>query len=119
MATPRLAGGAMVRYDFTRSKRMLIGPQLDLGMAWGAIGLPASLQVGEKIWLYTHPSIGYRLNGLGRLPVGVGISLRKRLRLDVEAGVGFPVTQGMYTRYDSFTGGRSWLAAGLSTRMGD
>lgn len=117
--TPGLVGGAMARYDFTKNKRMLVGPQLELGVAWGSLGLPASFQVGDKVWLYTHPSVGYRMNGLGRVPVGVGLPIGDRLRLDVEAGYALPVMQGIYTRYESFEGGRTWIGAGLSTRVGD
>jgi len=119
VATPGLVGGAMGRYDFTKNKRMLIGPQLELGFAWGAIGLPASFQVGDKLWLYTHPSVGYRMNGLGRVPVGMALPIGDRLRLDLEAGYAIPYMQGAYTRYDSLTGGRAWFGAGLSTSVGN
>ena len=116
--TPGIAGGVAARYDFTRSERMLIGPQLEAGVAWGAIGLPASIRVGDRLWLYTHPSVGYRLNGLGRVPIGMGMPIGKRLRLDVEGGYAVPVMHGLYTRYDAVYGGRSWVSAGLSTRVG-
>ena len=118
MATPGIAGGVMGRYDFTKSDRMLIGPQLELGIAWGSIGLPASVRVGDDLWLYTHPSFGYRMNGLARMPVGLGIPLGERLRLDVEAGFATPLMQATYTRFDSLSGVRTWTGVGLSTQVG-
>ena len=116
--SPGLAGGVVGRYDLSKRERLLIGPQVELGFAWGALGLPVSAQVGERVWLYAHPSVGYRINGLARVPVGLGVPIGKRLRLDLETGVAGPITSGIYTRYDGVTGLRTWFSVGLSTRVG-
>jgi len=118
LGTPGLVGGAMGRYDISKSDRFLIGPQLELGVAWGALGLPASMQVNDRLWLYTHPSVGYRMSGLARAPVGLGLEVGERMRLDMEAGFAVPMMRGTYTSYDSLTGTRTWLGVGLSSRLG-
>ncbi len=118
MGTPGLTGGAMGRLDLAKSDRRLIGPQLELGFAWVALGIPMSLQVNDKVWIYTHPSVGLRINGMARAPVGLALDVGKRLRLDMEGGLTTPVSGGLYTRYDSVYSSRVWFGMGLSGRLG-
>ena len=117
-ATPGITGGAMGRYDFTKSDRMLIGAQLELGAFWASVGVPASFELRDGLWLYTHPSVGLRLSGLGRIPVGVGVPLGTRLRLDMEGGVAYPFAEGLNSRYASVRSPRGWFGVGLSTTVG-
>jgi len=116
LGTPRIAGGAMARLDLAKSERHLVGPQLELGFAWAALGIPASMQVKDKVWLYTHPSVGLRMSGMARAPIGLALDVGKRMRLDMEAGVTIPVSGGLHTRYDSVSSGRVWFGMGLSRR---
>lgn len=118
VGTPGIAGGGVARYDFMKKDTVLIGLQGELGWAWGSIGVPVSGKLGERFWVYTHPSVGYRMNGLVRAPVGLGVELGDALRLDVEAGMGAPFMQGAYTRYESLGGVRPWVGAGVSGRLG-
>lgn len=117
--TPGMSGGVMGRYDFSRSERLLIGPQVELGLAWAAVGLPASVQVGDRLWVYTHPSVGIRMSGVGRIPVGVGLPLGSRLRLDLEGGVAYPYTPDFGLDADFRQGPRGWFGVGLNTTVGN
>ena len=108
----------MGRYDFSRSERLLIGPQVEVGLAWAAVGLPASVQVRDRLWVYTHPSVGVRMSGVGRIPVGVGLPLGSRLRLDLEGGVAYPYTPDFGLDEDFRQGPRGWFGVGLNTTVG-
>ncbi|HCH62315.1 MAG: hypothetical protein CL927_14780 [Deltaproteobacteria bacterium] len=116
-ATPGIAGGVMGRYDFTKNERMLIGAQVELGAFWMSVGVPASFQVRDRVWLYTHPSLGLRTSGPSRIPLGVGVPLGSRLRLDVEGGVAYSFVEEFSSRYASVRSPRGWFGFGLSTTL--
>lgn len=50
--------GAAVRRDVLRSRRVAIAPEAELGFAWAALSLPASLMPLPRVALYTAPRIG-------------------------------------------------------------
>lgn len=35
-----------------------VGGDLEVGLLWGAVGLPVSLNLGDRVWLWTRPSVG-------------------------------------------------------------
>ena len=88
------------------------------GRLAAAVGLPASLQVRDRLWVYTHPSVGIRMSGVGRIPVGVGLPLGSRLRLDLEGGVAYPYTSDFALDAAFRQGPRGWFGVGLNTIVG-
>ena len=118
MGSPVFAGGAMGRYDLLAADRVLLGPQVEVGVAWASVGLPASMQVNDRLWVYTHPSVGFRIGGRARAPVGLSVEVGERMRLDMEAGLAVAMIRGTLTRYDAIDGPRAWMGVGLSSRLG-
>jgi hypothetical protein len=50
--------GAALRLDALRTRYVKISPEAELGFAWGALGLPVSLEPYRGVVIYTAPRIG-------------------------------------------------------------
>lgn len=118
VGTPGIAGGGMVRFDALATKRALLGPQLEGGFAWWAVGLPMALEVKDGLWLTAHPSYGARAMASLRLPVGLGIALGERSRLDLEAGVGRSVPAPGLGSLVLIQPHRAWIGVGFTGTVG-
>ncbi len=114
--TPGIAAGAVARWDWTEGANSLVGPQLEVGIAWASLSFPVSYQVKERMWVYTQPSVGLRQNGTATLPIGLGLPLGRRLRLDIEGGIAGPFRPDALSVFDSYGSYRTWASAGIAFR---
>lgn len=66
--------------------RLDLGIELGAGAAWAHVAMPVSLRLGPSVWLTSQPSIG--LNYFGLVHVPLGVSLRPREHVQVNAVLG-------------------------------
>lgn len=81
-----IALGALVRARLIETDDLLLGVQASGGWMWMALALPFSVRLGEGIWAYTAPSIGYSLPEVS-IPLGVSVRL-PYINIFAEAGAG-------------------------------
>lgn len=60
-----------------------LGFQVSGGWLWAEVGMPVTVPLGDVVWLYTEPSVGFRARVL-RIPVGAGFRLGKHFTLAPE-----------------------------------
>jgi hypothetical protein len=69
------AAGAAVRWTPLHLRSFALGGEIDLGYAWGAVGLPIGVRPVQRLWIYSAPRLGNQ--GVRLTPVvPVGVSLR-------------------------------------------
>lgn len=74
-----------------------LGFQVAAGWMWAEVGMPVTLPLGDTVWLYTEPSIGYRTRFL-RLPIGAGFRLGDHVTLAPEVAVEYLTPWGTTAR---------------------
>ncbi|MBI5609520.1 MAG: hypothetical protein HY902_11630 [Deltaproteobacteria bacterium] len=80
------AVGALVRARLIETDDLVFGLQASGGWMWMATALPLAVRLGEGIWAYTAPSIGYALPEVS-IPLGVSVRL-PNIDIFAEAGAG-------------------------------
>ena len=85
--TSLLGAGLYARKSFNNSPDFLIGGQFSGGLLWASVGLPFSIRIHGDVWLYTHPTFGYRLATPLFLPLGLSMPAG-RGQISVEATLG-------------------------------
>ena len=74
VAAAALGGG--LRIDLARNTRAAVAIDGELGFAWGAVSVPASLRLIGNARLYTGPRFGSRgINWAVDLPVGLSVPI--------------------------------------------
>lgn len=76
--------GAMVRPHLVERENLLVGLDLELGVLWASVGLPVSVRASDRAWIYTDPSVGWRLSGICHVPLGVSVQTSDDVRLNAE-----------------------------------
>lgn len=80
-----VAAGGGLRVDVVRSKRVAAALEGELGFAWAALVLPASLRLVGEARLYSGPRLGLRnLNWAVEVPLGVSMPLDRRWMVRAE-----------------------------------
>ncbi len=74
-----------------------LGFQISAGWLWAEVGVPVTLPLGDSVWLYTEPSVGYRTRFL-RLPMGAGFRLGDHVTLAPEVAVEYLMPWGTAAR---------------------
>jgi hypothetical protein len=83
-----LSAGGYWRGDWElESENVVMGPQLEAGLAWFGVGLPVGFRLGEDHWVTTQPSLRLSMFSLIHVPVGYSWQVSQDLRLDMETGV--------------------------------
>lgn len=73
-AAAALGGG--LRFDLWKNRRAAVAVEGELGFAWGALLLPASVRLVGDARLYTGPRLGSRgINWAVDLPIGISAPL--------------------------------------------
>lgn len=74
LAAVALGGG--LRVDVVRTTRLAAGVEGELGFAWGALTLPASMRIVGQARVYTGPRLGSRgLAWAVDVPIGLSVPL--------------------------------------------
>jgi hypothetical protein len=80
-------GGVTLRYLGQASERFAIGVAGQVGWLYGYIGMPISVRVGERTWLWTQPSAGLSFMSIAQVPLGVSYVSDSAGVFSVEASV--------------------------------
>jgi hypothetical protein len=76
VAAAALGGG--LRVDVWRNRRAAVAVEGELGFAWGALLLPASVRLIGDARLYTGPRLGSRgINWAVDLPIGMSVPINR------------------------------------------
>ena len=105
--------GIGLRYMTVQAPRFRLGFEAQAGWLYARLGMPVAVSIspGDKLWLYTDPSLQFAATGVVRIPVGLAIR-GKRLTWNVEAGVD-PLTESNLG-YFALTGPFYYGALGAS-----
>jgi hypothetical protein len=80
------AGGVAARWNALRSSRVAIGPEAELGFAWGAGSLGLALRTVGENWIYAAPRIGnLGFDWAFGVPAGLSLDLSHGFVLRAEA----------------------------------
>lgn len=79
-----LSGGLAARLRIVDSEDLLVGIEGQVGWLWAALGVPLSAAVGDNVWIFASPSIGYRAANVLQLPVGAGLQVSERWSVTAE-----------------------------------
>ncbi len=84
----QLVGGFTARHvELVRLERLRLGASLSAGLLFASPGLPVSLQLGERTWLYAVPTYRFqRVTAPDYLPLGVARDLKSGRQLTGEVG---------------------------------
>jgi hypothetical protein len=82
-----LGGGLGARFVLVDGPRWRLGLDVNGGFGWVDAGMPVAFQLNPGAWLYTEPSLGLRLPGLIRLPLGLRLAFSEHGALDLEGAV--------------------------------
>lgn len=84
--TNAAAGGFALRWNALRSSRVAVGPEAELGFAWGAGSLGLALRTVGENWIYAAPRLGnIGFDWAFGLPAGVSVDLTHGFVLRAEA----------------------------------
>lgn len=92
--TSYFGGGAQARLHWVETDRFRFGTDFEAGFLWTAVGVPLSFRLVDDLWVYTNPSVGYRVVQPARLPVGVAWGVTDTFWLQAEASYGLDVLSG-------------------------
>jgi hypothetical protein len=87
--TSLFGGGVLGRFHLLESDRLQLGGDVSLGFAWGELGVPVAVRVAGPVWLYTEPTVAFRLVQPVRVPLGVAINLDDHFSVAAEGAWGF------------------------------
>jgi hypothetical protein len=80
------AAGAALRFDIASGQRAALAAEVEGGLAWVAVGVPATLRLWRGSALYTAPRLGTWGSDITPfVPIGVSVSLARSLVLRAEA----------------------------------
>lgn len=80
------AGGFAARWNTVRSSRFAIGPEAELGFAWGAGALGMAVRTVGENWIYAAPRLGnIGFDWTFGVPAGVSVDLSHGFVLRAEA----------------------------------
>ncbi len=104
---PTLVGGGVFFGGLFPVGAVNVGFQVSGGWLWADLGVPVTVPLGDRIWLYTEPSVGIRSHVL-RLPVGAGFRLGKHVTLAPEVAVQYSPQYAFDPTLVPATGGNGW-----------
>jgi hypothetical protein len=84
-----VGAGIQTRFHLLDEDKVKLGIDAEGGFLYFALGLPVSVRLADRVWLYTDPSIGYRQVQAGRFPLGLTVGVTEKFWLTAEAAYGF------------------------------
>lgn len=86
------SGGLYLRKDLSKNSDTYLGISGSVGWLYGSVGAPMGWKLNDRVWLYTHPELGWDLAGVVQLPLGVTLENEAGTgRFTAEAGVHGPM----------------------------
>lgn len=81
-----VAGGAALRVEIASGKRAALAAEVEGGVAWGAVGVPATLRLWRGSALYTAPRLGTWGSEITPfIPLGLSAPIARSIALRAEA----------------------------------
>jgi hypothetical protein len=82
------AGGGALRWTPIRAKPFFGAAEIEAGYAWGAVALPLSVELHERIWIYTAPRLG-NMGAYAAPGIPAGVSIEPIDRIQVRGEIQF------------------------------
>jgi hypothetical protein len=80
------AAGAALRFEIASGQRVALAAEVEGGVAWAAVGVPATLRIWRGSALYTAPRLGTWGSDITPfVPLGVSASITRSLAVRAEA----------------------------------
>jgi hypothetical protein len=80
------AAGAALRFDVVSGQRAALAVEVEGGVAWAGVGMPATLRIWRGAALYTAPRLGTWGSDITPfIPLGVSVPIARSLALRAEA----------------------------------
>lgn len=100
------AAGGAARLDVLRADRLVIAPEVELGILWGALNAGAAVRLFEQTWIYTAPRFGTRgATWAVEVPAGFSIGVGGGLMLRAEYRVSWAGELSYYQQRHIFGAG--------------
>jgi hypothetical protein len=87
--TSIVGAGAQVRFHWADLDRFQVGTDIDAGFLYFQLGVPISVRLVDRLWLYSEPQFGYRTIQPLRVPLGLTYGFTDLFWLSIEGSYGF------------------------------
>ncbi len=97
------AAGGAARIDVLRADRLVLAPEVELGILWGAVNAGAALRLFEQTWIYAAPRFGTRGSTWSvEVPAGFSIGIPGGVMLRAEWRVSWAGELSYYQQRQMF-----------------